>query len=192
MAGGNALLRIALVSSTLLVPIAGAFAQDTRPVRPLRAGDRVWVATPDWHVRELEGWLVLLEPGFVTIRRDSALRIPVPEITRFELNIGKDPALVFGIPLGAAALGAAFVPLLTTEPAVCVANVGDPACEGELPDAVVGAFGGVVVGGLLVNALVKERWVPIPLDRIAFGPRGVFVFHVVAFSRQITSRRTVP
>jgi hypothetical protein len=148
-----------------------ALAQDSLPPAPtLRAGDKVWVSSPDWLFPSLEGWLILLGPGYVTIRSDSTYKIPVSEIRRFEKSIGRDPRVMFGVPIGTAVLGAVLVPALITRPAKCVANVGDPDCSGELPYGLVGALGGMIVGVLLANALSSERWVEIPLERVAFGP----------------------
>jgi len=140
------------------------------PAPTLQAGDKVWVSSPDWLFPSLEGWLVLLEPGYVTIRGDSTYRIPVSEIRRFEKSIGRDPRVVVGVPIGAAALGAILVPALNTQPSQCVADVGDSECSGELPYGLIGALGGMIVGVLFVDAFSSERWVEIPLARVALGP----------------------
>jgi hypothetical protein len=155
-----------------------ALAQDSLPPAPtLRAGDKVWVSTPDWLFPSLEGWLVLLGSGYVTIRSDSTYKIPVSEIRRLEKSIGRDRRITLGVPIGTAVLGAVLVPALTTRPAKCVADVGDPDCSGELPYGVIGALGGIIVGAFLANTFSSERWVEIPLERVAFGqiPGGVGV-----------------
>ena len=164
-------MRKAWVVTTLVTFPGAALAQHSvRPVPTLRAGDKVWVSSPDWVFPSLEGWLVLLGPGYVTIRSDSTYEIPVSEIRRLEKSIGRDPRITLGVPIGTAVLGAVLVPALTTQPAKCVADVGDPDCSSELSYGLIGALGGMIVGVFLSSTLSSERWVEIPLERVAFGP----------------------
>ncbi len=166
-----------------------ARAQKPAPAGPtLRAGDKVWVSAPDWESPAFEGWLVLLEAGYVTVRSNQltgsmvTYRIPTEHITRFEVSIGKDPRLTLGMPLGMATLGAILVPAIATRPSKCVADVGDPDCSGELPYGFVGALGGLVVGGILGSLLAQERWVAVPLEHILVGPDGsIGVYGMVRF-----------
>ena len=156
-----------------------AAAQEAARAGPtLRAGDRVWVSAPEWGTQAFEGWLVLLEAGYVTVRSSQltgtmvTYRIPTDAISRFEVSIGKDPRVTLGVPLGMATLGAILVPAVVTRPSQCVADVGDPDCSSELPYGVVGALGGLVVGGLLGSFLATERWVEVPLEHVSVGPGG--------------------
>ena len=107
----------------------------------------------------------------------TTYRVPVNELRRFEKSLGKDLRVVWGMPAIGAALGAVLVPVLVNRPPRCQADPAASSCSGELPYGVIGAFGGVVVGGLLGGWVAKERWVEIRLSRFALGPiggRGVY------------------
>lgn len=177
MAGGGTTGRSWIVAALVVLPGVLAGQDASVPAPTLRAGDKVWISSPDWLFPSLQGWLVLWEPAYVTIRGDSTYRIPVSEIRRFEKSIGRDPRVMIGVPIAAAALGAVLVPAVTTRPTKCVADVGDPDCSGELPYGLIGALGGMVIGVFFAGTFGSERWVEIPLDRVTFGsvPGGVGV-----------------
>ena len=180
--------RMCVLLLVSVFPSSLARAQAAPAGPTLRAGDKVWVSAPDWESRAFEGWLVLLEAGYITVRSNqltgamATYRIPTEEITRFEVSIGKDPRITLGMPLGMATLGAILVPAIVTRPSKCVADVGDPDCSGELPYGFVGALGGLVVGGILGSFLALERWVAVPLEHISVEPGGsIEVYGMVRF-----------
>jgi hypothetical protein len=159
------------VLALLLAACAVARAQE-RPL--LQAGARVRVTWSTLGVpRSLTGRLVLFDPDTVSVRPREAptpLVFALRDLDRFEVNRGRPPSLMYGLPLFGALLGGWFGATVLGPDASCANGVSsDPECHWETSSVVVGAGAGVIVFGIAAQLLVPEVWQDVPLKTLEVG-----------------------
>ena len=157
-------VRLVVVLALTSVPAAG---QDL-PVLKARARVRVWgEGLADVG---LVGRLFTVDGDTLRLFADSARprAFAIQSLRRFEVSRGRNRWLTLGVPALSAVVGAVVLPLMTTEEFLCREEIAEEReCAKETSDTIVGAGAGLIISGVLVNILARERWVGIPLDQLA-------------------------
>ncbi len=175
----QALLTLALAAAA---PMAGAQAQG--PPR-LAQGQRVRVTAPEAGLTRQTGILVALSPdtlvvaglGARSLIGDTAgTKIPLRMVSALELSAGRNKHPVVGGVIGALAGGTAGVigGLTSGSDRGLICNVLFPCLSSGQKAAVMGltwAFYGGVLGALIGELALGERWEKVPLDLVRTAVR---------------------
>jgi hypothetical protein len=163
-----------MIARRLLCCFAGAIAFGTAPAISGDAiaqttvpgpGSRVRVTAPDYDLRQATGRVLDLTADSITIDRDGwspNVTLPVRNVSRLEVSIGKRPGL--GFVKGA---GAGFV--LGTLAGLAFGALQYATCEEELCGlwfvvaVPTGAGAGLIIGGIVGIARPPDRWEEVSL-----------------------------
>jgi hypothetical protein len=158
-------IRVAIAVFGMLALGACHIAGQRQP--RLRLGSRLYVVSRELTEGATIGRLRFLDSDTITIFVNpiGLVDVSVASIGQLRVSTGRNPKLLYGVPVIGAAIGALLGPVLITEPEQCDLGYADVVdCTKEVPDVVVGAGGGAILMGLLTPLLARERWVHVPLD----------------------------
>ncbi len=137
----------------------------------LAAGVRVRLWSLDLPGREINGKFVRLTRHSITLNQveyaglDPILSLPLSNVGRIDVSIGRNHLAIGASVAAGAALGAVLFPALTTEPVSCQLGYEDnPDCSPVTADVVIGLAAGAVAGWLFSQLIAKGRWARIRMD----------------------------
>lgn len=175
--GKKVVIRTTLLVAGLTITTVTAHAQPR-----LEPGVRVRLWSLDLSEQEINGRFVNLTRDSITLNQveyqelDPILSLPLTQVGRIDVSVGRNPLAIGASIAAGAALGAALFPALTDEPVGCDLGYRTGSeCSGVTNDVVVGLAAGAIVGRLFSELVVKERWARVRMDLLLLD--GSVRFH---------------
>jgi hypothetical protein len=170
-------IRTALLVVSFTITTVTAYAQPR-----LEPGVRIRLWSLDLFEREIVGRFVDLTRDSITLNQieyrtlDPILSLPLTQVGRIDVSIGRNPLAIAASIVAGAALGAALFPALTDEPVGCDLGYRTGSeCSGVTNDVIVGFAAGAIAGRLFSELVAKERWARVRMDLLLLD--GTVRFH---------------
>ncbi|MGD2152448.1 MAG: hypothetical protein PVG79_04220 [Gemmatimonadales bacterium] len=159
------MIRKVLSLVLMLLAAGGPALAQTDAAAGVNVGDRVRVRAQTLY-GPLVGAVTALSADTLHIQIEqqaTTVAIPLAAVTRIEVSRGRKSNFLRGVALGGVvgALAGVFAGFITGEDSMLTPPEAALAC------GTVGAGAGALVGGIIGAATGTDRWVAVPLDRLA-------------------------